>query len=81
MRTFIALLLVVSSLAFAQTEQPAKLRPPKTQNIDFTGQQLTAERAMPTGSYGLSKRRSVFKSLIKERRDFNDKLANSVDAL
>lgn len=81
MRTFIALLVTLSSLAFAQTEPPKQQSKPKVQRVDFTEQQLEVGRVSPLGSYSSSKRGHVFKSLIKERRDFNDKLANSVDAL
>lgn len=35
----------------------------------------------PLGSYDLGKRRKKFSSLIKERVNFDDKLAASVDAL
>jgi hypothetical protein len=81
MRTFIALLVTISSLAFAQTEQPKQSVKPKVQNVDFTEQKLEAGRATPLGSYETAKRRHIFDSLIKMRANFNDKLANSVDSL
>jgi len=81
MRTFISLLVTVSSIAFAQTEQPKQQSKVKVQTIDFTEQKLEAGRVSPLGSYETSKRRHIFKSLIQERLDFNDKLAASVDSL
>lgn len=75
MRKLTALVLVVSSLAFAQTEAPK----PKAQEVTFeNGSDIDGRRQSPLNSYIVNQRKSVFKNLIKVRADFNDKLAASV---
>ena len=75
-RLIVVSLLVVSTAGFAQTEK--KPERPKTQNMVFDGDLISGDREVPLGEiYGHSKR-PVFKSLIKVRLNFNDKLAGSV---
>lgn len=81
MRKLTALLLVVSSLAFAQTEQQKSVKP-KTQNIIFgEGTDITGEPEFPELTIYEVPTKKVFKSLIKERTNFNDKLMESVHQL
>lgn len=73
----IALALVVSTVAFAQTEQPKQT--PKPQNVNFAeGSDIDGTVVTPLTSYNLVKDKVRFDSLIKMRTDFNDKLAASV---
>lgn len=81
MRTFIALLVTVSSLAFAQSEQPKQQPKPRVQNVTFGDHDIDGERELPSHTYVNVKRKAKFDSLIKMRGNFNDKLASSVDAL
>ncbi len=80
MRTFIALLVTISSLAFAQTEQP-KQQTPKPQVVTFGDHEVDGVRELPTNTYVLVHTKTKFDSLIKMRASFNDKLAASVDSL
>lgn len=74
----IALMLVVSSVAFAQKSEPMKQQP-KPQEITFDPSEIDGKNVGPTGSYTIVKPRvDGFQLLIKVRTDFNDKLRNSV---
>ena len=80
MRTFIALLVTISSIAFAQTEQPRQQKQ-KAQVVTFGDHEVDGERELPSNTYVLVKTKRKFDLLIKMRANFNDKLANSVDSL
>ena len=81
MRTFIALLVAVSSLAFAQTEQPKRQLKPNAQQVTFGDHDVDGRRELPSSTWVTVKNKRKFDSLIQMRANFNDKLANSVDAL
>jgi hypothetical protein len=83
MRKLIALTLVVSSLAFAQTEPPkSQTTKPKPQNIIFgEGSDIDGEFAVPMGELYTIPDKPKFSSLIKVRTSFNDKLMASVHEL
>lgn len=73
----IAFALVVSSVAFAQTEPPKQT--PKPQVVTFdTATNIGGETLSPLTSWTTVKDKVRFDSLIKMRTDFNDKLAASV---
>lgn len=73
----IALVLVVSSVALAQTEPPKQV--PRPQEVTFEAGEILGSGYLPTDSYVPVKPKvGGFKSLIKVRADFNDKLRNSV---
>ncbi|MFT3709101.1 MAG: hypothetical protein QM817_15760 [Archangium sp.] len=72
----------MSSLAFAQTEQPKPHSTPKPQNIIFDGNDLIeAGVATPDGEFVTSRPQPKFGNLIKVRVNFNDKLMASVHEL
>ena len=81
MCTFITLLVTLSSVAFAQTEPPKSQPNPKAQTVTFDGTGINGERELPSNTYVSAKRKRKFDSLIQMRANFNDKLANSVEAL
>jgi hypothetical protein len=67
--------LLLSALASAQTQQPQ----PKPQKIDFGDDLINGERETPLGEIYIEPvRPGGFKSLIKVRMNFNDKLRESV---
>ena len=49
--------------------------------IDFTDVAVEGELTKPEGSYGISKKKTTFKTLIKVRDNFNPELQKSVDNL
>lgn len=82
MRKLTALVLVVSSLAFAQTESAKPAQKPKPQNIIFgEGSDIDGEFAVPMGELYTIPDKPKFSSLIKVRTSFNDKLMASVHEL
>jgi hypothetical protein len=74
--TLIVVASVVPSLSLAQ--QPAPTPKPRPQNLDLTGQVLTGDREIPLGEIYLGSPKPKFRSLIKLRMNFNDKLEESV---
>ena len=49
--------------------------------IDFTDVAVEGELTKPEGSYGLNRKKTNFKSLIRVRDNFNPELQKSVDNL
>ncbi|MGV3620720.1 MAG: hypothetical protein ACO1OB_07875 [Archangium sp.] len=75
----IALMLVVSSVAFAQKSEPTKQSKPKTQVIEFNdGLSVDGDTLLPMHTYIEARNPPRFDCLIKVRGNFNDKLAASV---
>ncbi|MFZ5440050.1 MAG: hypothetical protein ACOZQL_08580 [Myxococcota bacterium] len=77
MKKLVAVVLLLALPAIAQTETP---RPaPKPQQVDFqTGDLIEGGLAQPLGSIYLVPPNPKFKSLIKVRMNFDDKLRESV---
>lgn len=79
MRSLISALCLVSAVALAQQPELAPNSPkPKVQNIDLTGTTIPGERYVPVGDMYSVPPKAIFKSLIKVRMRFDDKLAESV---
>jgi len=84
MRRFAAVLVLVSFAAFAQTnpQKPAQPKQPKPQVVDFEkGTDITGEPEFPIGVIYERQRTGPFKSMIKIRENFNDKLYASVNEM
>jgi hypothetical protein len=77
MRILASVMLVLATSAFAQAEKEKK--PMRVQKMDFTeGSDIEAGRSVPLGEVYLGHQKPGFKSLIKVRMNFDDKLRESV---
>lgn len=73
---FVLVSLVFASVSLAQTNPTPK---PKPQVVDFEkGTDIDGQKAIPLGALYLAKPDPIFKSLIKVRMSFDDKLRESV---
>ena len=83
MKAVFAAVLLVSTLAAAQTRQPAKAAPrERTTRVDFeTDDLIDGVRTGPQVTVIDSRPQATFSTLIKVRQDFSDKLLESVHAL
>jgi hypothetical protein len=77
MRSFTLILGLVASVSLAQQPQPAPQQP-RPQKIDFNEQEIGGGRSVPLGEIYFGSPKPKFRSLIKVRMNFNDKLAESV---
>lgn len=80
MKQLVAILTVLAVPALAQRQpQPHESAPPqKVQQVDFTGDLIGGDREIPLGTIYAVPQRPTWKSLIKVRMNFDDKLAQSV---
>ncbi len=74
MRTLTFDLCLVATFALAQQPTPA----PKATNVDFTESQITGAPEVPIGTIYLPHPKAKFDSMIRVRKNMNDKLAASV---
>lgn len=78
----VSALLLTSFCAYAQTNAqrtPAPTPPP--QHIEFGSDLIHGEREEPSGISITSRRGTTFKSLIKVRESFSEKLMQSAEEL
>ena len=85
-RIFLVVVMAVASSAFAQgnvkvVQESDKTVFRKKTVIDFTDVAVEGELTKPEGSYGISKKKTTFKTLIKVRDNFNPELQKSVESL
>lgn len=76
MRSMIIACCVLGSASLAQ--QPEPTPKPKAQNLEFTGQEIEAGPLIPLADIYFGSPKPKFRSLIKLRMNFDDKLAESV---
>ena len=85
-RIFLVVVIAVASSAFAQgnvkvVQESDKTVFRKKTVIDFTDVAVEGELTKPEGAYGISKKKTTFKTLIKVRDNFNPELQKSVESL